>query len=143
MRGGGAVLRSKSPDLVKQEIWALLLARYAVRKTMTAAADEAGEDPDRLSCIRSLRVTRRQVADQADFPLTGTNAPSARPVKESSNGSTNAASAPTPGRPPRPPQLLPRQARHRHRHPPPRPPAIGILAAAPAAHITPGVRQPL
>ncbi|OHV61354.1 transposase [Pseudofrankia sp. BMG5.36] len=67
MRGAGAVLRSKSPDLVRQELWALLLAHYAIRKIMTAAADEAGEDPDRLSFIRSLRVTRRQVTDQADF----------------------------------------------------------------------------
>jgi hypothetical protein len=67
MRGGGAVLRSRSPDLVKQELWALLLAHYAIRKVMTAAADEAAEDPDRLSFIRSLRVTRRQVTDQADF----------------------------------------------------------------------------
>jgi hypothetical protein len=35
---------------------------------MRKAADEAGLDPDRLSFIRSLRVIRRQVTDQADFP---------------------------------------------------------------------------
>jgi hypothetical protein len=61
------VLRSKTPDLVRQEIWALLLAHYAVRHIMHEAADDLGEDPDRLSFIRSLRVIRRQVTNQAGF----------------------------------------------------------------------------
>jgi Insertion element 4 transposase N-terminal/Transposase DDE domain len=67
LRGSGRVLRSKSPEMVRQEIWALLLTHYAIRKLMCKAADEAGLDPDRLSFIRSLRVIRRQVTDQADF----------------------------------------------------------------------------
>jgi hypothetical protein len=67
LRGPGEILRSQSPDLVRQEIWALLLTHYAIRRIMTAAADEAGEDPDRLSFTRSLRVVRRQVAAPADF----------------------------------------------------------------------------
>lgn len=68
LRGSGRVLRAKSPEMVRQEIWALLLTHYAIRKLMCKAADEAGYDPDRLSFIRSLRVIRRQVTDQADFP---------------------------------------------------------------------------
>jgi hypothetical protein len=68
LRGSGRVLRSKSPEMVRQEIWALLLTHYAIRKLMCKAADEAGLDPGRLSFIRSLRVIRRQVTDQADFP---------------------------------------------------------------------------
>ena len=67
LRRSGRVLRSKSPKMVRQEIWAMLLAHYAVRKLMCRAADEAGHDPDRLSFTRSLRVIRRQVTDQADF----------------------------------------------------------------------------
>jgi hypothetical protein len=67
LRRSGRVLRSKSPEMVRQEIWALLLTHYAIRKLMCHAADEAGLDPDRLSFIRSLRVIRRQVTDQADF----------------------------------------------------------------------------
>lgn len=67
LRGPGRILRSKSPEMVRQEIWALLLTHYAIRKLMCKAADEAGLDPDRLSFIRSLRVIRRQVTDQADF----------------------------------------------------------------------------
>jgi hypothetical protein len=67
LRGSGRVLRSKSPEMVRQEIWALLLTHYAIRKLMCHAADEAGLDPDRLSFMRSLRVIRRHVTGQADF----------------------------------------------------------------------------
>ena len=67
LRGSGRVLRSKSPEMVRQETWALLLSHYAIRKLMCKAADEAGHDPDRLSFMRSLRVIRGQVTDQADF----------------------------------------------------------------------------
>jgi hypothetical protein len=66
-RGPGRVLRSKSPEMVKQEIWALLLGHYAVRKLMCHAADEADIDPDRLSFTRSLRVIRRRIVGLADF----------------------------------------------------------------------------
>jgi hypothetical protein len=65
------VLRSKTPALIEQEIWALLLTHYAVRHLMTEAADHIDIDPDRLSFIRSLRVVRRQVMDQAGYsPLS-------------------------------------------------------------------------
>lgn len=61
------ILRSKSPDLIRQEIWALLLTHYAVRSFIREAADDLGEDPDLLSFIRSIRVIRRQVTNQAGF----------------------------------------------------------------------------
>jgi Transposase DDE domain len=64
-RGRGGVLRSKSPEMIRQEIWALLLTHYAIRRLMCEAADQAGKDPDLLSFMRSLRVIRRQVSDQA------------------------------------------------------------------------------
>jgi hypothetical protein len=64
-RGRGGVLRSKSPEMIKQEIWAFLLTHYAIRRLMCEAADQAGKDPDRLSFMRSLRVIRRQVSGQA------------------------------------------------------------------------------
>ncbi|CCH30376.1 IS4 family transposase [Actinosynnema sp. NPDC047251] len=66
-RGGARILRSKSPDMVRQEIWAFLLTHYAIRSLMSRAADEADVDPDELSFIRALRVVRRQVTAQADF----------------------------------------------------------------------------
>jgi Insertion element 4 transposase N-terminal/Transposase DDE domain len=61
----GAVLRSKIPELVEQEMWGILLAHYAIRTLLCQAADEAGYDPDRLSFIAAIRVVRRQVTDQA------------------------------------------------------------------------------
>lgn len=65
--GHGRVLRSKSPEMVRQEIWGILLAHYAIRHLMHEAADTADVDPDRLSFIRSLRLIRRQITDQAGF----------------------------------------------------------------------------
>jgi hypothetical protein len=67
-RGAARVLRSKSPDMVKQEIWALLLTHYSIRQLMCRAADEADVDPDRLSFTRSLRIIRRSVTTPAAFP---------------------------------------------------------------------------
>lgn len=67
LRGRGQVLRSKSPELVKQQMWGLLLAHYGIRALLVDAADEAGYDPDRTSFIRGLRLIRRQVTDQAAF----------------------------------------------------------------------------
>ncbi len=65
--GGDRVLRSRTPELVKQEIWSLLLTHYAVRRVMKDAADTVGTDPDDLSFIRSYRAIRRQVPNQAGF----------------------------------------------------------------------------
>jgi hypothetical protein len=66
-RGRGGVLRSKSPEMIRQEIWAFLLTHYAIRHLMCEAADQADVDPDRLSFMRTLRLIRRQVTDQAAF----------------------------------------------------------------------------
>jgi Insertion element 4 transposase N-terminal len=65
-RGAKRVLRSKLPGLVEQEIWARFLSHYAIRTRMAEAADEADVDQDRRSFMRTLRVIRRQVTDQAD-----------------------------------------------------------------------------
>ena len=65
--GHHRVLRSKTPELVKQEIWSLLLTHYAIRHVMKDAADTVGTDPDDLSFMRSYRAIRRQVTNQAGF----------------------------------------------------------------------------
>jgi len=67
-RGPKQVLRSKSPELVAQEVWAHLLVHYALRAVMHTAALAEDLDPDRLSFIRSLRVVRRQVIARPAFP---------------------------------------------------------------------------
>jgi hypothetical protein len=61
------LLRSQTPELVRQEIWALLLVHFAVRSFICEAADDVGEDPDRFSFMRTIRVLRRQVDNQAGF----------------------------------------------------------------------------
>ena len=66
-RGPKQVLRSKSPELVAQEVWAHLLVHYALRAVMHTAALAEDLDPDRLSFIRSLRVVRRQVIARPAF----------------------------------------------------------------------------
>ncbi|HEY5187084.1 MAG TPA: IS4 family transposase [Actinomycetes bacterium] len=67
-RGSRAVLRSKSPDLVTQEIWGHLCCHYAIRTLMLDAAEAAGHDPDRVSFVAALRISRRSIAQQGAFP---------------------------------------------------------------------------
>ena len=61
LRGVRVVLRSKTPELVRQEFWGLLLAHFAVRGLMHEAALKADEDPDRLSFSHAVRVVRRKL----------------------------------------------------------------------------------
>lgn len=49
-------LRSKSPELLYQELYGLLLAHYAVRAWMHQSALQADLDPDRLSFTHALHV---------------------------------------------------------------------------------------
>ena len=71
LRGAGVVLRSKTPDLVRQGFWGLLLAHFAVRGLMHEAALQANEDPDRLSFSHAVRVVRRKVPLFAALPPSG------------------------------------------------------------------------
>ncbi len=68
LRGAQIVLRSKTPELVKQEFYGLLMAHFAVRGLMHEAALEAEEDPDRLSFLHSVRVVQRRMARFAAIP---------------------------------------------------------------------------
>jgi hypothetical protein len=67
LRGPGRVLRSKSPDMVRQEIYGYLLTHYALSALICRAATEAGIDPDRVKFKRTVRIVRRRVADPAAF----------------------------------------------------------------------------
>lgn len=66
-RGPRAVLRSKSPQLVLQEIWGHLCCHYAIRTLMWEAADQAGVDADRVSFVAALRIARRSIPAARDF----------------------------------------------------------------------------
>jgi hypothetical protein len=59
LRGRQMLLRSKTPDLIRQEFYGLLMAHFAVRGLMHEAALTAEVDPDRLSFTHAVRVIRR------------------------------------------------------------------------------------
>jgi len=71
LRGAKIVLRSKTPDLVRQEFYGLLLAHFAVRGLMHEAALRVGEDPDRLSFLHAVRVLRRKLPLYGVVPPSG------------------------------------------------------------------------
>jgi hypothetical protein len=75
LRGARVVLRSKTPELVKQEVWGLLLAHFAVRGLMHEAALQADEDPDQLSFSHTVRVVRRKLPQFAALPPSGQACP--------------------------------------------------------------------
>ena len=68
LRGARIVLRSKTPELVKQEFYGLLMAHFAIRGLMHEAALDADEDPDRLSFVHSVRVVQRRMPRFAAIP---------------------------------------------------------------------------
>ena len=68
LRGGGIVLRSKTPDLVQQEFYGLMMAHYAVRGLMHEAALKADVDPDTLSYLHAVRVVRRKLPSFVSIP---------------------------------------------------------------------------
>jgi len=68
LRGARIVLRSKTPDLVRQEFYGLLMAHFAVRGLMHEAALHADEDPDRLSFLHAVRIVRRKMATFGAIP---------------------------------------------------------------------------
>jgi hypothetical protein len=71
LRGARVVLRSKTPELVRQEAFGFLLAHYAVRDLMHQAALAAtprARDPDTLSFVHAVRVIRRTLPRVAALP---------------------------------------------------------------------------
>src|SRR5919199_4550830 len=72
-RLAGRPLRSLKPAGVLQELYALLIAHFAIRVLMHEAALQAGLDPDRLSFLHAVRVLHDaipefQMVDGADRP---------------------------------------------------------------------------
>ena len=68
LRANSTVLRSKTPDLVQQELWGLLLAHFAIRQLMAQAAWARALDPDRLSFTHAVRVIKRKMPQAAAVP---------------------------------------------------------------------------
>ena len=71
LRGRQTLLRSRTPDLVRQEFYGLVMAHFAVRGLMHEAALRGGVDPDHLSFIHAVRVVRRKLPLVAALPPSG------------------------------------------------------------------------
>src|SRR5207237_7171551 len=56
LRGAQIVLRSKTPELVQQEFYGLLMAHFAVRALMDEDALGTDEDTDRTSFVPAVSV---------------------------------------------------------------------------------------
>ena len=68
IRGGAAVvLRSKSPPMIRQEIYAMLCCYQAIRILISHAADDAGIDPRRVSFTRARDAVRGRISDPGAF----------------------------------------------------------------------------
>ena len=68
LKGADIVLRSKTPELVRQEFWGLLLAHHVVRKMMLEAALSRQRTPDVLSFKHSLTLLRRKLPASGAIP---------------------------------------------------------------------------
>jgi len=68
LKGADIVLRSKTPELVRQEFWGLLLAHHVVRKVMLEAALSRQRTPDALSFKHSLSIVRRKLPASGAIP---------------------------------------------------------------------------
>lgn len=67
LRGSRIQLRSKTPDLVRQEFYGLMMTHFAIRGLMHEAAIRGDIDPDKLSFVHAVRVVRRKLANPLAF----------------------------------------------------------------------------
>jgi hypothetical protein len=68
LKGAGIILRSRTPELVKQEFYGFMLTYYTLRTLMHEAALQANEDPDKLSFKHTVQVIRRKIHLFRIFP---------------------------------------------------------------------------
>jgi hypothetical protein len=67
LRGAKIVLRSKSPALVEQEFFGLMMAHFMIRNLMHQAARSAKVDADQLSFVHAVRIVRRKIPKTSAF----------------------------------------------------------------------------
>jgi Insertion element 4 transposase N-terminal/Transposase DDE domain len=86
LRGPQVVLRSQTPDLVRQEFYGFLLLHFAVRTFMHEAAISANRDPDELSFVHAVRVLKRHLPLFVISPCRGTRRISSRHLAGNPSG---------------------------------------------------------
>jgi Insertion element 4 transposase N-terminal/Transposase DDE domain len=80
LRGRKIVLRSKTPELVYQEFYGLMLAHFAIRGLMHESALRAQVDPDELSFVHAVRVVKRKMMTAVAFPPSESEEASSGPA---------------------------------------------------------------
>jgi hypothetical protein len=60
-------VRSKKPELVKQEIWGLMLLHWALRDIMHQAAIAHARDPDTISFVKTVRLVKFHLGKDGNF----------------------------------------------------------------------------
>lgn len=67
LRGPGRILRSRTPDLVRAEIYGFLLTHYAIAALICQAATATDLDPGRIKFTRTVRLIRNHITGSRDF----------------------------------------------------------------------------
>lgn len=67
IRGGAGVLRSKSPPLIRQQIYAMLCCCQPIRRLINHAADTAEIDPTRISFTHARHAIQGRISDPGSF----------------------------------------------------------------------------
>jgi len=70
--GAAVVLRSKSPDMIRQEIYAMFCCCQAIRTLISHAASHNGLDPGRVRFTRTRDAIRGRISDSGSFPPSAT-----------------------------------------------------------------------
>jgi hypothetical protein len=68
LRGMAVVLRSQTPEHIRQDVYGMLLAHFGVRAIMHEAALNEGVEPGDLSFLHALRVVHRHLPEFVSFP---------------------------------------------------------------------------
>ena len=102
LRGPGRVLRGRTPELARQEIWAFLAVYQAIRVLIARAAARDGRDPARISFTAALHAAQRGIEDARACMTTALDQAEAEIL------------APSALVPQRPGRISPRTAKRRH-----------------------------
>ena len=65
---GKTIIRSQSADMVKQEVYGMLLAHRAIRSTMLEASVYGNVHPDSISLTRTVEVVTASLPLMGSFP---------------------------------------------------------------------------
>src|SRR5258708_5257193 len=97
IRGGATVvLRSKSPPMIRQEIYAMLCCYQAIRTLISHAAGDSGLDPRRVSFTRARDAVRRRISDPGSFSPSRAGRSARRPGLRDHHRAQPRARAPGP-----------------------------------------------